>query len=957
MKDIDDIKQGSEVLLNALFYGLKFGTASKYNDICSTECLQQVSQIPIAIVEVIEDLNFIKDQKMGEHQIQHGKSTISLTKLRGSSPTSNQYLVWTVLPLVKLPVDFSFRLPQSLSDRIKQLGIVLYPSVENAVSNLENLSTSCFASFTRFVRHSGNTVSESSLLPQIVCKMLEFIQRNTKKHGDFNYVQGVHGQLSKHTFLPVKIPTLTSEEYALVQPTQVLCMEPSDVRPFYPFLHPLIEELYSVMSLLSNVGVCKSLKLSHIQYIFKSVYDMFGTREIDVNTRCVIVNATKRLLKLLQPVERTENTAYDELQHLYLLSEQNKLVECSKLFINDVASSWSFQLPAGYAYLNLLTDDGLGLWKMVNLSQLLPSQIGLRSLKSTLEYDMIDSSPAENVFPHVSIIKNILLSSEFKKAIELFASNCIRDQAPTIVSEIMNEFQVNLDVQFFNTVQVQPKIKIDQHIITLDEVVSKMYFLDKRGDRYILSLKNNQSPYPCTEFQTLAKQLCSKLRLKSTDCFSISEDDELPELTAFVSLMLQCESISQVVQRIKSYLPQDGIDELESSATISEKPTLGSSIPKVFQERLDQDFLNYFNPEEWVGYEIEHENIVYAQILHEIIPDQISSNVVQDSMQRIMQRRFLIVIGNDKQIEVSVLELYKFLQREENSMTKNSSSCKEIKLYSAPTSSKQSRQFKHVGGKKGIRDAVKAAWALPKEQRNKAIKRLYLHYHPDKNPDNPNATAEFQYLKQVIERMEGGIPEDEMDVRNGSEWNSRFHQWDQTASSHKRFRSRNAGKFAEATPGGWDIPCPHKDLKEAKRWIRQAKYDYAALRVLKNATASDDEVSAAACFMSHEVAEKSLKAGMYAKCGLGQVSLANHNLVLPARQLAQLGCLVNISDAELLESFYLNTRFPNRHPYPVVPGEKFGNDTAKQAYKAATRIYVAVTQLIESDDGNDDDDD
>ena len=120
--------------------------------------------------------------------------------------------------------------------------------------------------------------------------------------------------------------------------------------------------------------------------------------------------------------------------------------------------------------------------------------------------------------------------------------------------------------------------------------------------------------------------------------------------------------------------------------------------------------------------------------------------------------------------------------------------------------------------------------------------------------------------------------------------------------------------------------------------------------MLKNASATDDEVSAAACFMSHEVAEKSLKAGMYAKCGLEQVSLKNHNLVLPARQLVQLGCSVNISDAGLLEDFYLDTRYPNCYPYPTVPGQTFVDDTAKKAYEAATRVYEAMKCVIEKTD-------
>ena len=287
-------------------------------------------------------------------------------------------------------------------------------------------------------------------------------------------------------------------------------------------------------------------------------------------------------------------------------------------------------------------------------------------------------------------------------------------------------------------------------------------------------------------------------------------------------------------------------------------------------------------------------------------------------------------------------------------------------VYDGPSTSKHASQSanKKMDGKKNainktfdkksIREALKAAWALPEEQRRKAIKRLYLQHHPDKNPDNPNATKEFQFLQQEIERLEKGMSEDEADGKgfrhsqtSDSTWSGHFYRWNRTASSHSNFRSRGyEASSGYGMPDGQNILQSQPDLDEAKLWIEQAKYDYSALCVLKNASQTNSGVSAATCFMCHEVAEKSLKAGLYATCGMSKVSLKNHNLILSASALIQMGCRVKIDDAQFLERFYLEARFPNCYTPHAIPGEKFSSHTAKQGFEVATRIYETVKQMI-----------
>ena len=416
--------------------------------------------------------------------------------------------------------------------------------------------------------------------------------------------------------------------------------------------------------------------------------------------------------------------------------------------------------------------------------------------------------------------------------------------------------------------------------------------------------------------------------------------------------------MAKVHEIIQESLP--GCDEIEQDIHVEvSDPVLGEVIPEYQHFALDQNMFNYFVTQEWVGYEIEDNKIVYAQVLHRNEIDE-----SDEALQWNLRQKYTITIGNDIIIEATVLQLYRLIHAfKEETIEYSNSMQMEIHESGASAETGKDAHVQQAADRKIIREAVKAAWSLPEEERRKALKRLFLQYHPDKNPGDPYATANFQLLQEEIDRMERGISEEEFDAepqtsRNpnsyNSGWSGWYNQWSQTASSHRRHRSRHRsrsrGTSARGMPGGWNVPKPKKDISEAKRWIKQAEYDYTALSVLNAASKDDEKVCASACFKSHEVAEKSLKAGMYAKCGIGETILKNPNLVFPARALVQEGCPIDIADAVFLETFFSDTRYPYCYPPPIVPGEKYLCSTAIEAFLAATRIYEAMKKLIEEEE-------
>ena len=440
----------------------------------------------------------------------------------------------------------------------------------------------------------------------------------------------------------------------------------------------------------------------------------------------------------------------------------------------------------------------------------------------------------------------------------------------------------------------------------------------------------------------MSRNLCSNLQLKATKCFEIADDDDAPELTSFICDILSCGSVYKVAEVIQESIP--GIRDIEQEL-VTPNPLLGEVILECWHHRLDQNMFNTYLPEEWVGYGADSGKVVYAQLLHSADTE---APIEEDALQA-MKRKYFITTGNG-QIVVTAIQIYKLM-----------SELPEFLELESPKTSDSSTGDKVMASNQSLKERVKAAWSLPIDQKQKAFKRLYLQYHPDKNP---HAMTDFHCLRVEIESM-GKKCQEEIHKAPDSfsfDWNGLFVQWNRIASSHQNYRKKDRGTSIKGVVGGWQTPKPHIDYDEARRWINQADCDYATLATLMASCQRDKEsvltpskpnqkmLCPSLCFMSHEVAEKSLKAGMYATCGMGNATLKNPNIVHPAHALVQMGCKINVGDADFLENFSTKTRYPHEYSSTILPGEKHAMTTAEDAFNAATRIYEVMKNLVENDD-------
>lgn len=127
---------------------------------------------------------------------------------------------------------------------------------------------------------------------------------------------------------------------------------------------------------------------------------------------------------------------------------------------------------------------------------------------------------------------------------------------------------------------------------------------------------------------------------------------------------------------------------------------------------------------------------------------------------------------------------------------------------------------------------------------------------------------------------------------------------------------------------------------EARRWFHQAQADLDVARTLQDATHF-----AAACFHCQQAAEKALKAVLYSQ---GARVVLGHAVADLARQCGahDPSFADRITDGNLLDQFYIPTRYPNGLPTPSVPSESYSQSQSVAALEAAERVIGAAESFL-----------
>ena len=527
--------------------------------------------------------------------------------------------------------------------------------------------------------------------------------------------------------------------------------------------------------------------------------------------------------------------------------------------------------------------------------------------------------------------------------------------ASSVDGEICNKFTQNL-AAFCSSVQVSSvtNLKVDVYLTLCQPPaligtakVDFAFLQDADSDSFIVCADSGTKMKPKV-LESFSKRLISTIAgMSNTFVADLGETIE-----GSITDLLQDQS-EEAVSELLGELGVRGVNlGLCGSDYRPVSVKLGNQIPGYLHHRLYADIYNIFRPQELIAYETTDNIYIFARVEYRIAEPTEDGEL----------EKYIVSTSEDDEEgkKVTIIEMYKILRMKD--MVKESSN-REMVLYDPESDSVhmweaiKDESLKEI--LKKVANELKKIWKIRDEGlRRKAIKALYLKWHPDKNPHR-FATQVFQYIQQQIERLERGL-DVTVDFSEGETgftspfWTRTAQRWEEEVHTQGENRRREQDRRHPRTQDDLDDLLNQRsvspDPRTAQVWLKQAEHDLIALQALVREANVKKEVCAHVCFMAHQVAEKGLKAGMYKVVGLDPNILRWHQLnghasaieqVIDHRITSGLGAL-----ARTLESYYLNPRYPNRYTPAKVPSDQYTIEEAIQAEGTAKTIMNIIQKLF-----------
>ena len=968
-----DPKKASNVLVAYLFLKITKEKSKWYNQ---TDFLQKVSDIPFVCMKQLPKFTWICPAAPSCNTIRCSDEVIAMTKLKEAAVLQDEILIWTVKPVVALTGYKPWLATREDEQLLKYLQVTQTPQVSHVIQNITNIcKTSKLANQKLFDNYpeSLKPPPDGTDLIIVMLHQFEFLASKKDSVNEAHY-----GALRALPCIPVysTVAGTHTSQVVLVKPHTVIKF--SDIKIFHPFLHSLPDRLFSIRDILAKVGVADNFQIRHMQIVLESSYKISNGDELDINTKQCVIEVIKCLYKLLKDKTPSSSTPMitlgaqstctveESLSPLYLPTvDQTLALSTSLVYADDPNYRVSMNLNlAETDFKEISIEESVYGFLDSAFCALLPEALRPIGLSKICTLHIGDDCQLVEDSQVAKQLKTTLALNTVSKGC-LSVVKCITHREDIIPSlePIFIQFISNISVITVNGLKTTITLKDSRREIGRAKVHC---FLETEpsssGTTYKLFIDSTLKEKDDDAVELLCNQLMSLLEHEHPQI----SDNHLRCIERVLRGVLKADSN----ENLRAFLARKsiGLDGIEMDEV---EFHIGKDIPQCWHHRLDQDIDNVFHPGEKVGYQISETRIVYAEILDPVLPEGFSSI---DSVPN-LEMQYKVFVSTDHEVPchiASVLDLFKFLRSSFQGILPEDEEVTDLVPYEGETETSQLREQLRREDiediKKDLMTKLDEIWKLPEKERRKAIRRLYFRWHPDRNKENPEVAEEiFKFLLSEIERRKcGKLPQ---------------YQWAKTAQNHSFYwgyefsnrHSRRRGRRSGGGGGGWGWggggggsssggrsssyrpPFDREDFQmrgnpvEGKRWLRQAKVDFATLQVLCDELDEEPNVSCTVCFMAHQVAEKALKAAKYYVCGLSEnarktTDLTTHAYGLQLERPRQADGLASHTSA--LENYYSSTRYPHCWELPTIPADHFTAEQAREAKKNVEAVLEIIKRIV-----------
>lgn len=834
-----------------------------------------------------------------------GRTTVSIRGSLIESDCNHQVLIWSTMPIVHMPVYMSADLKKMMTNA----GAFEQPPSDCVTRTLRNIC-------------------------QRPCTNNMLIRTRA------NVLRSCYAYLQKNSFNSASLAGLpivlveNDKKLVAAEDACIFLQEPHDFRP-YLYNIPRKDAVYE--NFFREIGVTDNATAEQYCKVLATIHnDSEDKIELNPNQKVTVRRAVAHIFKLLQ--EQKNSHQFSNIETLYLPATDGKLHLSCTLHYNDTVFEirrLEDALKNKFPLLEKLFHCYLGndIYMHHQLLQLLPQKVQpimlSRITKEKVRECNMQLCELDPDCEFSGWFLNHLSSLPFRHGLICL----IREQEN---GQITQKDAADMCTKTFGSIQIvccktlETTLWLGNDELPATTSETDVFVKREQGD-CIFYLRHNDITVPKV-LNTINMTLTKEIKALLGNKIAYHHLQVLGHL-------LMCDTLDDVKKALAKH---EIHDSAEAESSVLCPPAAGADIPEEWYDCLDMNFLNNYEEGEYVGY-WTNDKYIYA-----IIVEELSGNYGP------LSHHFKIEIGQDEPIEVSCLDLYQ-LKRYKKPDTRRFGTSAESSLMnlvpvkgakSASRPSTRSSPASLEEAKREIDKCLEEIWHLPEGERNKALKRLYLRWHPDKNMNCHNlATEAFKYLKNRIDELLNGRAQNAGSAHRGTNQDFRnfYDSWNQEANYHKQSRERFYRAHRHYNFWAYNRNVPQPNREEAQRWCRQARCD------LQAAHKDVDGTSTEWClFKVHQAVEKSLIAAVYKRQGQHP---NNSSITDMATQVShysgQLRDLPQIVHSlERLGVDAKKTQYPNRHPFPNIPNEQFSAENGRQALDQASQLLRVIESYV-----------